>query len=416
MTRYSRRGLLASAAGLPLLARSATAQTTSSPSAATPATTPATTPAGAPPATTPAPPSPAGGPAPAPAESAWRPVYFFDEDERQLTLIDLSFYSPRAGMAIAALNDRGDLKPAALRTTDGGATWSPAPLKPRATSLQFLDEANAWMAADNGIYKSTDAGQSWRRVHRKNNLLQVRFATHERGYACGAGGLVLETKDAGKTWKPLPAAAELKTPKDRTVYDWIELPNSSVGFITGSYQPQRRRRRDDLPAWIDPPAAMRRRQTPSLSLVLQTIDGGQYWKPMSSSILGRITRLSVGTRGLGLSLVEFEDAFDYPSEVYLINLGNAKTERVYRDAERHITDILALPDNTFLLAGHETPGRLRSAPIPGKLVLLHGDASGKWTPLPVDYRATATSVRLVRSPSGAVFALTDTGMILRHLP
>ncbi|MBN8733805.1 MAG: hypothetical protein J0L64_24935 [Acidobacteria bacterium] len=384
MIRYTRRGLLASAAGLPLLAQASPAQTT--PAQAVPAQ----------------------------PQPAWNTVYHFDEDERQLAFLDLSFYSSRAGMAIAALSDRGNVKPAALRTTDGGATWTLVPLKPRATSIQFLDESNGWLAADNGIYKSTDAGQSWRRVFRNNNLLRVRFATHERGYAAGDGGTVLETQDGGKTWKPLAATSGLKTPKERTVYDWIELPNSTVGFISGNYQPEQRRRRNDLPAWIDPPAAMRRRQTPSLSLVLQTIDGGKLWKPMSSSILGRISRLSIGQRGLGLSLVEFEDSFDYPSEVYLLNLTGGKTDRIYRDAERHITDLLVLPDNTFLLAGYETPGRLRTAPIPGKVHILHGDASGKWTPTPVDYRATARNVRLVPSPSGAVFALTDTGMILRR--
>jgi len=156
--------------------------------------------------------------------------------------------------------------------------------------------------------------------------------------------------------------------------------------------------------------------TPSLSLVLQTIDGGKVWKPTSSSIFGHISRFSINDRGVGLGLIEFDDSFDYASEVYLINLVTGKTDRIFREAERAITDVFVRKDGSFLLAGVESPGRLRTSPLPSKVHILEGNILGKWTEMEVDYRATARRVRLSESPAGEMFACTDTGMILRLEP
>ena len=374
MNQRTRRGFLASCAGLPLAAQ-----------------TPA-------------------------AQLSWQPAYLFDEDDRQLALLDASFYSTRAAVAVGLLNDKGRIKPASLRTTDGGSTWSPAPLKPTPFSVQFLDEASGWMAAENGIYKSTDAGQNWKRVYKSSHVRQVRFATQERGYAAGMERTLLQTADGGRTWKPLPVAEEIKTPKEYTYLSWIELPTPTLGFVVGGYVSPRRARRDQLPAWIDPPAAERHRQPPSLTIVLQTIDGGATWKAMTSSIFGRVTRLRVNARGVGLSLVEFDDGFSFPGEVFQLDLGATKTERIFREAERAVTDVYCLDDGTFLLAAIETPGKLRTAPIPGKVHLLRGDRRGQWTEMPVDYRVTARRVSFFQAPGSWPMAVTDAGMVLRFAP
>ena len=346
--------------------------------------------------------------------SSWNQVFYHDADEQQLSIFEIAFYSNRAAMGIAMLSVRGRPKSAALRTTDAGASWTLGELKPAALSLQFLDEANGWMAASNGIYKSSDAGQNWRRVLRNSNIRHVRFVDHQRGYAAGEECTVLETADGGKTWKPVAPASSFKTNKDRTAYTWIEFASPTLGFIVGHYTPPPPYRIQELPAWMDPSSASKRRQTPSLSLVLQTIDGGKVWKPTSSSLFGHITRLSVNERGIGLGLVEFDEAFDYASEVYLINLVTGKTDRIYREAERAITDVLVLKDGSFLIAGVESLGRLRTAPIPGKVHILRGNLLGNWSEMEVDYRATARRVRLTQSPTGQLFACTDSGAIL-HL-
>ncbi|HEX5007002.1 MAG TPA: hypothetical protein VFV70_07805, partial [Hyphomonadaceae bacterium] len=173
--------------------------------------------------------------APPAAPASWNQVFFHDTDEQQLSIIDLAFYSNRAAMGIAILNDRGRPKPASLRTTDSGTTWTIGELKPTALSVQFLDEANGWMAAANGIYKSTDAGQNWRRVLRNSKIQFVRFADRDRGYAAGSECTALETTDGGRTWKPIEAASSYKADKDRITYRWIETANQTMGFVVGSY-------------------------------------------------------------------------------------------------------------------------------------------------------------------------------------
>ncbi len=347
---------------------------------------------------------------------SWQPVYQFDEDDRQLALLDASFYSSRAAVAVGLLNDKGRIKPASLRATGGGAAWTLASLKPTPFSVQFLDEASGWLAAENGIYKSTDAGQNWKRVYKSSHVRQVRFASPERGYAVGMEQTLLQTTDGGRTWEQLPAAGQIKTPKEYTYFSWIDLPTPTLGFLVGGYESPRRARRGQLPAWIDPPAAERQRQTPSLTIVLQTVDGGASWKPMTSSIFGRVTRLRVNKHGLGLSLVEFDDGFAYPGEVYLLDLGGAKTERIFREAERAVTDVYSFDDGTFLLAAIETLGKLRTAPIPGKVHFLRGGKSGQWTEMPVDYRVTARRVSFFAAPGGWPMAVTDSGMVLRLGP
>ncbi|HZO54391.1 MAG TPA: hypothetical protein VFB63_16885, partial [Bryobacteraceae bacterium] len=87
---------------------------------------------------------------------------------------------------------------------------------------------------------------------------------------------------------------------------------------------------------------------------------------------------------------------------------------IYREAERAITDVLVLKDGSFLIAGVESLGRLRTAPIPGKVHILRGNLLGNWSEMEVDYRATARRVRLTQSPTGQLFACTDSGAIL-HL-
>jgi photosystem II stability/assembly factor-like uncharacterized protein len=358
---------------------------------------------------------------PLPAQSTdrqpvWTPVFFHDADEQQLDILEISFYSNRAAMGIALLDDKGRAKPASVRTTDAGKTWSMEGLKPAAWSVRFLDEAIGWLAATNGIYKSTDAGRNWRRVLRNSLIRHVYFVDPSRGFAVGRERTALETSDGGKTWTEIAAAASYNTNKEYTHYRRIAFGSPKLGFLVGSYDPPRTFRRE-LPAWMDPaPKGRTRRQTPTLSLVVQTLDGGKVWKPTSSSIFGHITRLSMNDRGVGLALVEFEEEFEYASEVYLINLSTGKTDQIFRASERAITDVLALKDGGFLLAGVEAPGRLRQSPVPGKVHILKGNGEGNWSEMEVDYRAAARRVRLCESPTGQLFAATDAGMILRLEP
>jgi hypothetical protein len=79
------------------------------------------------------------------------------------------FASPLLGWGIAGGDNVGpshgwliaNSGGALMKTTDGGAHWSalPAPVDPQ--TVCFTGPSNGWLGARNGVYRSTDGGQSW---------------------------------------------------------------------------------------------------------------------------------------------------------------------------------------------------------------------------------------------------------------
>jgi hypothetical protein len=167
---------------------------------------------------------------------------------------------------------------------------------------------------------------------------------------------------------------------------------------------------------MDPEEARRLRQWPSLALMLQTADGGKSWKTTVSSLMGRLTRFCYVSRGPALTLFEFDYTFEWPSEVYRINVGDTGSTRAFREADRAITDIALLPSGVAYLAGFEPPGTMRQLPIPGKVRIIRSADLKQWQDMEVDYRATARRVHLATRPEGPALAATDTGVILLLQP
>jgi hypothetical protein len=85
----------------------------------------------------------------------------------------------------------------------------------------------------------------------------------------------------------------------------------------------------------------------------------------------------------------------------------------FKQKDRRVTDAILFPDGHAFLAAAEPPGRLRSAPVPGKVKMLMSVDLVNWTEMPVDYRAVAQTVVLAGPDPSHVWAATDTGMILR---
>ena len=142
------------------------------------------------------------------------------------------------------------------------------------------------------------------------------------------------------------------------------------------------------------------------------MDGGAAWKCFTASLMGRMTRLRLAPSGGGLALIEFDESFEYPSEVYRLGAGEKEIRRLYRHKEHAVTDMAMTPDGWSYLAGVQTPGTIR-LPVPGKVKILRSQDGSVWTEDPADYRATANRVYLAKSPDGKLMAATDTGMILR---
>ena len=335
--------------------------------------------------------------------------YFHDVKDSRFVILDLAFFSPRQGVAVGYLSENGRTRPYSVATSNGGETWTPVPIREPGTSLFVLNETVGWMVGEQGLWKTVEAGRSWQRLTKEKKMLRVWFVDESRGWAVGRQKSVWETKDGGRRWTVLPVAAEPNTSPEYTNYTWIEFFGRLRGAISGHSEPPRRSV-SPLPDWMDPERAPR--EWPGSAIVIQTLDGGNTWKPITTSMFGRITRLRLRGQGPGLALVQFRHSFEWPSEVYLIDLAANSTERVFREKDRSITDVLFTADGRAWLGGFEPVGTMSETPVPGRVVLLHSADLKKWEGVAVDYRAVAKRVTLAAS-GNELWAATDTGMILK---
>lgn len=365
----------------------------------------------------------------------WTLQYFYDQDGKDLHITDLAFPSAKRGIAVGAIIDRDGRKPqfTSLVTSDGGEHWALTPLKEFPRSLFFLDESNGWMVTGDSLWFTQEAGRSWTRIADQIKpdkklvdaphtglILRVMFLDAQHGYAVGLQKSVFETHDGGRTWKPLAEAAAPTSNPAYSVYSHIAFADARRGMIAGGYTPPRtagksREERDengDLPDWMLPERALTRHQQPRLTLELDTRDGGTTWKSGTAPLLGSVASLHLSGEN-GLAVFGYADSFEWPAEVYRLDLKTGKSESVFKQKDRVVTDAAIFPDGRAFLAAVEPPGRLRSAPIPGKVRMLSSTDFKNWVEMPVDYRAVAQTMVLAGPDADHLWAATDTGMILR---
>jgi hypothetical protein len=346
---------------------------------------------------------------------SWKMAYFYDEDSSALSLHDVHYPGPGCIVALGVQSVRGKAKPVSLRSADRGKTWSITTMRQFGRSAFFLNERLGWVVTEDGLERTADCGASFEKTGGgQKGLVRVWFRDEAWGWAVGAPRKAVVTRDGGKSWKPLDSIKDEPGPAaDRSVYAWVEFANDTFGVITGWHTPQRRDRQP-FPVWMDPESAGMRRQLPSLTLMLQTLDGGLTWQGFTASLMGRLTRVRTAPDGAGLALIEFDESFEYPSEIYELGAGQKDVRRVYREQRHAVTDLALARDGWVYLAGVEVPGALR-LPVPGRLHIVRTRRGDTKTIVadPVDYRATANRVAMALSPSGQAIAVTDTGMVLR---
>jgi hypothetical protein len=336
-------------------------------------------------------------------------VRFHDEDRSTLVLRDIEFPSVRRGFAVGSLVRGNGERSVAVVTSDAGQTWSEIPLPDVPVSTYCLDESACWLAARGGVWFSAETGRGWQRLSKEKLLTRVWFKTRERGWGVGARKKLVETSDGGRTWTKMAVSDEVKTSEDRTVFHALTFLNDSRGIIAGKVEP----RSDELPIWMEAEPELER-EVPSLSVVVESADGGQTWKTTSTSMFGRITTVRSSRRlPFAIALIEFDRYFTYPSELFRIDTKTGNSQRIFRDKEFAITDVVVLPDGTVVAAGFEPPGRLVRTPVPGKLRVMRTSDLSVWSTVDVDYRAVARRVSAGAAPDGTVWLATDTGMILR---
>ncbi|MGE3314163.1 MAG: YCF48-related protein [Planctomycetaceae bacterium] len=99
----------------------------------------------------------------------------------------------------------------ALVTANRGVTWQEPPT-PLPLDLRNMTDfhavacrgKNVWLAGSPGsvIWHTPDGGHSWlkQRTNQSSPIARIRFSNDENGFAVGAFGLIIRTKDGGRTW------------------------------------------------------------------------------------------------------------------------------------------------------------------------------------------------------------------------
>jgi Photosynthesis system II assembly factor YCF48 len=276
-----------------------------------------------------------------------------------------------------------------VRSVDTGLTWirfkTPAPGR----SLYFLNADEGWLVAADGVYRTQDGGAKWRRILKSKDLLRCWFLTAKHGYAVGNRKTALETVDAGKTWRTLEAATGVLSDPERTTFTGVEF-SGNTGFISGYHTPKR------------PARDSSGRQWPQLGILVQTVDGGQNWKPSASAVFGRLARAHVAGRRAALML-QFDYEFEWPSEVYSIDLPTGETTREYRETDRRVCAMTLLGARGVAVAAVRLSKNRMPGPRPLEFRVGAEDVE-------IDERLTAETCYLQRDGQ-TLWLATDVGFV-----
>lgn len=346
------------------------------------------------------------------AADKWELQYEHLDKEYDLRLLDIAFVDATHGVASGFIDsrERERQRPVNLVTTDG-KTWTLVETKKLCQDLHALKSGVIFAACEDGIYRSVELGRDWNRVARLKDIESIWFLNERVGFAVGTSRGFYSTQDGGQRWAPVTPTPELTTTKDYTVLRHIHFVNDKVGFIAGWSRPPKGR--EELPDWMTPDRAMRQRDTPHVNVFLDTSDGGLTWKSQEVSMFGEIVSAMLGPDHTGLTLLNFSNAFEFPAEVFYFNWPKGMMKRTFRETNRAVTDIALPAEGPAYLAAVEPMGQLFWSPIPGKLRILRSVDFMKWEEMDVDYRASARRARLQALDAANVWAITDTGMILK---
>ncbi len=350
------------------------------------------------------------------AAQKWRMQYFYDEDKSSLAFTDIQCPSATHCAATAIVTDGKREKGVVAITGNGGVDWRLQDVAEHPISLFFLNESKGWMVTDRGIWETQEAGSDWKKLKDEKELQRVYFVDENRGWAIGAHKLVLETADGGHKWTPLAAAQQAPTAAEDTVYHWIAFGGKEQrdGLIVGTWSLHKA---DEVPDWmLRPDQALKRKPSPSLTILLQTIDGGKKWSETSRSLEGDMTRFRYGPAGSGFALFEFPNSAQLPSELFEMDLVAHKNTAIYQDPSRVVRDFVRLPGGDMILAGVERQGKSNMLPIAGKLKMMISSSLKSWIDMEVDYRAEANRAMIAAADDHNVWVATDTGMILKLTP
>lgn len=120
------------------------------------------------------------------------------------------FFSPDIGLVGGTLRYQGGTTEFCLfKTNDGGLSWLKMRNNPQVhlTQIVFVNARVGYAAGGNRIFETRDAGESWYQVsesqlsNKREGFRGLYFLNENVGYAVGASGEVVSTRDGGNNWE-----------------------------------------------------------------------------------------------------------------------------------------------------------------------------------------------------------------------
>lgn len=169
------------------------------------------------------------------------------------------FTSPTKGFAVGNAGT-------ALRTSDGGASWTPFPVSSQdLEDIAFIGNSIGLIVGDNElIFQSTDGGASWSQVHGggRSTLRAVAMGENGRAYVAGDDGLIMFSTDDGATWTTVGSG----TNRYEGAWAW----GDAFGWIVGRN-----------------------------GIIMATTDGGATWNPQTSGTSSDLKNVFFASHLLG---------------------------------------------------------------------------------------------------------------------
>jgi photosystem II stability/assembly factor-like uncharacterized protein len=145
-----------------------------------------------------------------------------------------------------------------LRINSTGVTVITPPNIKSVESLHFISPKEGLMIADyRSVYKSVDAGKTWRKVFSvaDYNLNRMMFVDPQRGWMVGDEGTIFQTNNGGETWQEQVNS--------------VSVDLNQVVFV------------DDLHGWVSGWSMLDLATNTYPSVLLVTKDGGKTWSKLS---------------------------------------------------------------------------------------------------------------------------------------
>jgi photosystem II stability/assembly factor-like uncharacterized protein len=107
-------------------------------------------------------------------------------------------------------NPDGSRSPVLFTTSNGGETWKTNAL-PHGGYVDFINARDGWLVSGNGVYRSTDGGETWGKIGSAEfpgrfDPAGMTFLSATTGWITGSGDArdgiyLLVTRDGGHTWQ-----------------------------------------------------------------------------------------------------------------------------------------------------------------------------------------------------------------------